>query len=1505
MTDFVHLHNHSEFSLLDGLQKVKKMVARAKELGMPAVAITDHGSMYGTIYFYKACMEAEINPIIGCEIYITPKSRFSKDDKNYNHLILLAENNTGYKNLMKIVSKAHLEGFYYKPRTDLELLEEYHEGLICLSACVNGFVSEPLLAGEQEEAERRAKELSRIFGPDHFYLELQRHLNVPPQEVLNPKLITMSRKLGIPLVATNDNHYTMRDDAEAQEILLCIQTQTTIDQPNRKLSMIDSPDFYMKTPDEMAELFADIPEAISNSVKIANMCHVEITLGKWVMPKYEVPEGHTLDSYLEELVWAGAKKRYGEITPEIKERIEYELAVIFKKGYSTYFLTVQDFVNWAKDHGISVGPGRGSAAGSVVGYCLRITDVDPFFFKLPFERFLNPLRPSAPDIDLDFADIRREEVIKYVTEKYGEDKVAQIITFGTMEAKGSVRDVGRALGMPYAGPDRISKMIPPGWQGHAMTLDSALEQSPDLKRAYQSEQETNRLIELSKKIEGVVRHASVHAAGVVIADKPLTEYVPIQKEPSGGEKIVTQYDMYTVGEDGVGLLKMDFLGLRNLTIIEEALKFIKQNQNIEIEMSTLPVDDKPTYDLLSSGETTGIFQLESAGMRRYIKDLRPTNIFDLMAMVALYRPGPMQNIPVFIARKHNPALIDYPDPRLTDILKNSYGILTYQDDVLLTTITLAGYTWLDADKFRKAMGKKIPAEMKKQEEKFTQGAMKNGLTQKRAQEIFQLIAPFAGYGFNKCVTADTTITDAETGEIYTIGELYKTNKQMNVLSITDNYKLKPSPITAVQENGIKEVFEVVTRRGLRIKTTDNHPFFTLSGFKELKELKVGERIGTARYAPLPKKPFFIPDYKLAVLGYLLAEGNFCHPSGIYFYSTSQEEITDFVTLAREFNNAHITIDRSKTTQAVYIGRKNKKEDNSVFQWIKELNLLNKKATKKTIPQFVFQLNKDQLSLFLAKMWQGDGSITPQKGGQIYYATSSEVLAHQMQHLLLRLGIISTVHDKSFKYRGKVLLGFTIHISRYTNIKTFSETIGKHLIAGKEAMLQEIIHNHAILSQKLDVLSARGTKDIIPAEILLTIKEEIYKSYASLNEYSANTGLAVRLFSYDARKIGFLRESMQYIAASLQSQVLEDISNSDVYWDEIVEINPKGKEMTYDLTITQTHNFVANDFIVHNSHAACYATIAYRTGYLKAHFPVEFMTALLTAESRGTTGPQKNEKISQAIAECKRLNIVVLPPDINTSEAEFSIEDSVKIRFGLSAIKNVGEAAITSILTARKRGKFISFEDFCMRIDLGAVNKKTLESLIKAGAMDLYGNRAMLLASMPEITDKISKYKKQQAEGQGSLFGDDTAEEKLDVSTAAYADIEDFSNTEKLTFEKEFLGFYLTAHPQAENLNFIKSIISHELEMLGEGVTNGLQVKIGGIVETVKRIFTKKTNAEMAFVSLSDEKGTVVECVIFPKVYEIYRDILLQDTVLLFEGKIDIKDDRPVIIVNSISKPQAS
>lgn len=1070
MGKFVHLHNHSEFSLLDGLQKMKNMVQYAKEIGMDALAITDHGNMYGTIKFYKICQEIGIKPIIGCEIYVAKRSRHDKEgskDKDYNHLVLLAENETGYKNLMRIVTIANLEGYYYKPRTDIALLEQYHEGIICLSACVNGYVAEPIMReNDIKTAEERALRLAKIYGTNNFFIEIQHHINVPPQEPVNKELLKLSKKLGLPIVATNDNHYTRPDDAEAQEALLCIQTQSTLLDTNRKLSMVDSPDFYIKTAEEMEKLFSETPEAIKNANKIAERCNVEITLGKWHMPVFDVPEGLTPADYLTQLVYDGAEKRYGKITDEIKERVDYELGIITKKKYETYFLVVSDFVNWAKDNGIAVGPGRGSAAGSVVAYCLRITDADPFFFRLPFERFLNPLRPSAPDIDLDFADTRREEVIAYVTKKYGEDKVAQIITFGTMEAKGAVRDVGRVMGMPYAGPDRISRMIPPGWQGHSMTIDMALTQSPDLKRAYQSEPETKRLLDMAKKLEGVARHSSIHAAGVVIANKPLTEYTPLQRE-TNGEKVVTQYDMYTVGEDGVGLLKMDFLGLRNLTIIEECLKFIKENQDIEIDFAKVDLEDKKTYDLLSEGETTGIFQLESPGMRRYIKELKPTTIFDLQAMVALYRPGPMAIIPEFIKRKHNPALITYPDPRLKDILKQSYGVLTYQDDVLLTAITLAGYTWLDADKFRKAMGKKIPAEMKKQQELFTAGCIKNGLSQKRAEEFFELIAPFAGYGFNK------------------------------------------------------------------------------------------------------------------------------------------------------------------------------------------------------------------------------------------------------------------------------------------------------------------------------------------------------------------------------------------------------------------------------------------------AHAACYAIIAFRTAYLKANFPVEFMTALLTAESRGTSGPAKNEKIAQAVLECKRLNVPLLPPNINKSQSDFSVEDNVNIRFGLSAVKNVGGAAIENIKEARREKPFVSLQDFLLRINLSTVNKKTIESLIKSGAMDKFGNRASLLVAYPEIVSKINVIKKQNADGQKSFFDldtDSTAEIQIEYTLT---EIDDFPEKEKLDFEKEFLGIYLTSHPHIDTLLHLKTMNTMEFELLEEQ-QHGDIVKVGGIIDSVKKILTKKTQSEMAFLGLTDEKGTALECVVFPKVYELHKKLLEKDKVILLSGKIDTKNDKPTILVDSIT-----
>ena len=1065
MSDFVHLHTHSEYSLLDGLGKLDHLIERARSFGMTALALTDHGAMYGAFKFYLKAKAAGIKPILGVETYMARRSRFDKEakvDTDPYHLILLAKNETGYKNLMKLVTHAHLEGYYYKPRIDWELLKKYHEGLICTSACIQGEVPNLLRNNQDKEAERVAREYGELFGPDHYYLELQYHPKIPEQAIVNEKLVALSRKLGLPLVATNDIHYVDAEDAEAQEILLCVQTQHTMLESNRPLSMIATPDFYMRSPAEMKGLFIRYPEAIENTVKIAAMCDTTLSVGKWILPNYPLPDDVTPAQYLETLVSERTSKKYPKMTADIEERIRYELDIINTKGYSTYFLIVQDFVNWAKDHGIGVGPGRGSAAGSVISYILGITGIDPLFFKLPFERFLNPERPSPPDIDLDFADDRRDEVIAYVTERYGSDRVAQIVTFGTMEARGAVRDGGRALGMPYAKPDRISKMIPPGFGGNAMTLDKALEQSAELSLAYRTEPETKRLIDVARKLEGVARHASVHAAGVVIADKPLVEYTPLQRE-ARGERIITQYDMYTVGEDGVGLLKMDFLGLRNLTIMSQALAFIKQVQGKTIDLSHLPLNDAKTFAMLASGETTGVFQLESSGMRRYIKELRPTTIFDLMAMVALYRPGPMQVIPEFIKRKHNPKLATYPDPRLKEALAQSYGIICYQDDVLLTAITLAGYSWGDADKLRKAVGKKIPSEMKKQKEKFVAGCEKNGLTKTKAEEIFTLIEPFAGYGFNK------------------------------------------------------------------------------------------------------------------------------------------------------------------------------------------------------------------------------------------------------------------------------------------------------------------------------------------------------------------------------------------------------------------------------------------------AHAACYAMIAYQTAYLKANYPVEYMTAVFAAESRANTGDARDEKIATIVTECRQYGISLLPPDVNTSGVEFTIENGA-IRFGLSAIKNVGTAAIESILASRSVGPFKTFADFIARVDLSKVNKKTLESLIKTGAMASFGSRAALLSVLPDTIDQAHKKKKAVAAGQVGLFDSD---EQADDSSIVLPVVEELPRSQLLGFEKVLLGFYLTAHPLESLGETLKKLEAVPISDITAGRA-GDRVTVAGIIISVKKITTKAGNHEMAFVKLEDLQG-VIELVVFPKIYAKTVDLWFADTLIVAAGKVDQKDDRLVLLVDDAKR----
>jgi len=747
---FVHLHTHSHYSLLDGLGKIDDLINQTKALGMDALAITDHGALYGAIEFYKKSKKAGIKPILGIEAYVAPKNHKDKNsngEEKYYHLILLAKNQTGWENLIQLVTISHLEGFYYKPRIDKNLLKKYSEGLIGLSACITGEVAKLILQNNLSGAEKAALEYQEILGKGNFYLEIGHHPGIKPTIKANEGLKLISQKTGIPLVATQDIHYVKKEDSEYHDILLAVQTGNKLSDAGR-LTLKDD-DFSMRSPEEMAECFKDSPEAIENTIKIASQCNLELELGKIQLPKFDVPERKTADAYLRELVAERTVIRYPNLTPEIQNRIDYELSVIGKTGFADYFLIVQDFVNWAKDHGIVVGPGRGSAAGSIISYILNITDIDPIKYNLLFERFLNPDRVQMPDIDIDIADHRRDEVFGYLEEKYGKDHVAHIITFGTMAARAAIRDSGRAMGFNYGFCDQIAKLIPfnPTQGMKESWLDECLEKVAELKDLYRNNEDAKKLLNAAKNLEGVVRHASVHACGTVIAPKPLTNYMPIQYAPQDDKVTITQFEMHSV--EDLGLLKMDILGIKNLTIIENSLRLIEEIHDKKIDISKIPLDDKKTFELLQAADTTGVFQLESSGMRRYLKELKPTELEDIVAMISLYRPGPMELIPQYMKRKFGKERIIYLHPLLEPVLKNTYGIMIYQEQLMAGARVLSGLTLAEADILRKAVGKKDKKLLQEQKDKVINGAIKNGIKKEIAEHFWTLIEPFDRYGFNR------------------------------------------------------------------------------------------------------------------------------------------------------------------------------------------------------------------------------------------------------------------------------------------------------------------------------------------------------------------------------------------------------------------------------------------------------------------------------------------------------------------------------------------------------------------------------------------------------------------------------------------------------------------------------------------------------------------------------------------------------------------------------------
>ncbi len=1527
---FVHLHTHSHYSLLNALPKIDALVDEAKKNDMPALALTDNCNLYGAIEFYQACKKAGVKPIIGIDAYVAYRSRHDKTsiDKERYRLVLLAENDIGYKNLIKLVTAANLEGFYYKPRIDRELLEKYHEGLIAIAPSFSSDILQSLKLSRSEQAIERVEWYKKTFNVEptlgnasgetqpealprvgNFFLEITHHPEIAGHEENMKKLLDFARETNTPVVAAHDVYYITPSDRSARETLMAVQNDSDI---SDKLNST-SDNFSFISPKIAEKYFKAIPDALENCAKIADRCNVEISIGKWFLPNYIVPSGLSYDEELRRITTEGLANGGLEQTPELLERMEYELKIITDKGYAPYFLVVSDLLQYAHEHGILTTI-RGSVAGSLVTFLAGITNVNPLVYNLPFERFLNPERPSAPDIDMDFADNRRDEMIEYARQKYGHDKVAQIGTFGTMAARGAVRDVTRALGFPYSTGDMIAKLIPMGAQGFPMTLERALKEVPELKEIYKTDADVKTIIDMAKKIEGCARHISVHAAGVVISPTPLTDYVPLQYDTKGDNKIITQYDMHAVGEDGVGLLKFDFLGIRNLSILADAVHITEKIKGVKIDIEHVPVDDKKTFEMLARGETIGLFQLNGDGMTRSLKELRPTTIHDINVMVALYRPGPMMNIEEYIARKHGTKPITYMHPKMKDFLDRTYGVLVYQDDLLMTAIEVAGYTWGEVDKFRKAIGKKIREEMAKQHVKFVEGCVfHGGMKREKAEELWNLFEPFQGYGFNKCISGDTIITDTKTGSRYSIKELFEKNKKISVQSLSlsgkNKFSLIERPSTHIIQNGIKEVFELTTRSGKKIKATANHPFYTINGWKNLEELKVGIRIAIPRIIKT-KSSLKIDPRKAAALGYLLSEGNLCHPHGIYFYSSQENEVLDFIASTLAFENIKCTIDRKKNTIAVYCGQQNHKNGNQLFKWIREMGLAHKKATEKFIPQEVFQWTPDSQIIFLAKLWQGDGSIAI-KNGLVYYATSSYMLACQVSHLLLRFGIFSTIHKKNMKYRDDIKIGFAVIVTHRDNLVLFAKHIGPHLIGKKKEDILTLIN----LTNHLSSVEARGTKDTIPKEILTVIREEMLIKNISIASLVKNTGLAERLFSIDKKKIGYTRDVISLIAESINSPILKFHAESDIHWDEIVSIEKKDPEMTFDLSVAPHANFVANDIIVHNSHAASYGKVAYQTAYMKANFPAIYMSAVLTAESGNI------EMIAEIISECKRMGIPVLPPDINESFEGFTVIENThgdyepldggtgpkikdSIRFGLTTIKNFGEGIAAAIITERKaNGRFATLSDFLRRITDKNLNKKSLESLIKAGALDAFGEnirdyRHLLLHNLDRLLtfNKEERKKETDQDSLFSLMAESNVASEINLETISETStVSSLNYGNKLSWEKELLGLYISGHPLddfEEKMSKLKDIKSTK-----ETAVERQPVVLAGIIESLRETMTKKGD-KMIFMKLTD-KTDFIDTVVFPKILEEFQDILVPDNCIVIKGTLSLRNGEKSVLVEKV------
>ncbi|NHK39661.1 DNA polymerase III subunit alpha [Thermus thermophilus] len=1536
---FAHLHQHTQFSLLDGAAKLSDLLKWVKETTPedPALAITDHGNLFGAVEFYKKATEMGIKPILGYEAYVAAESRFDRKrgkglDGGYFHLTLLAKDFTGYQNLVRLASRAYLEGFYEKPRIDREILREHAEGLIALSGCLGAEIPQFILQDRLDLAEARLEEYLSIFK-DRFFIEIQNH-GLPEQKKVNEVLKEFARKYGLGMVATNDGHYVRKEDARAHEVLLAIQSKSTLDDPGRWRFPCD--EFYVKTPGEMRAMLPEEEwgdEPFDNTVEIARMCNVDLPIGDkmvYRIPRFPLPEGRTEAQYLMELTFKGLLRRYpdritegfyrevfrllgklpphgdGEALAEALAQVEreawerlmevlpplagvkewtaeaifhralYELSVIERMGFPGYFLIVQDYINWARRNGVSVGPGRGSAAGSLVAYAVGITNIDPLRFGLLFERFLNPERVSMPDIDTDFSDRERDRVIQYVRERYGEDKVAQIGTLGSLASKAALKDVARVYGIPHKKAEELAKLIPVQF-GRPRPLQEAIQVVPELRAEMEKDPKVREVLEVAMRLEGLNRHASVHAAGVVIAAEPLTDLVPLMRDQEG--RPVTQYDMGAV--EALGLLKMDFLGLRTLTFLDEAKRIVKASQGVELDYDALPLDDPKTFALLSRGETKGVFQLESGGMTATLRGLKPRRFEDLIAILSLYRPGPMEHIPTYIRRHHGLEPVSYSEfphaeKYLKPILDETYGIPVYQEQIMQIASAVAGYSLGEADLLRRAMGKKKLEEMQKHRERFVQGAKERGVPEEEANRLFDMLEAFANYGFNKCLPARARVVDWCTGRVVRVGEIVRGEaKGVWVVSLDEaRLRLVPRPVVAAFPSGKAQVYALRTATGRVLEATANHPVYTPEGWRPLGTLVPGDYVALPRH--LSYRPsLHLEGHELDLLGFALAEGHLRHPSGVYLYTSSEEELAAMEEALRAFPNTRTRVVWRRGVAHVYVGRVDRRQEAGAVAFLRRMGLLGLDAKTKRLPEAVFGLPPEEVARFLGRLWTGDGGVDP-KGRLIHYATASKELAWGVQHLLLRLGLQSRLVEKRFSGGYK---GYAVYLlGGLEAARRFAETVGPYLVGKRRQDLEALLASWEKVG--------RSTRDVLPLAFLEEVRAAVAEvAQGQVADLLREAGLAEGLLRPGRGRRGLSRATVGRLAALTGSLALLRLAEAEVYWDRVEAVEPLGEEEVFDLTVEGTHTFVAEDVIVHNSHAAAYSLLSYQTAYVKAHYPVEFMAALLSVERHDS------DKVAEYIRDARAMGIEVLPPDVNRSGFDFLVQGR-QILFGLSAVKNVGEAAAEAILRERERGgPYRSLGDFLKRLDEKVLNKRTLESLIKAGALDGFGERARLLASLEGLLKWAAETREKARSGMMGLFGE--------VEEPPLAEAAPLDEITRLRYEKEALGIYVSGHPilRYPGLRETATCTLEELPDLARDLPPRSRVLLAGMVEEVVRKPTKSGGMMVRFV-LSDETGAL-EAVAFGRAYDQVSPRLKEDTPVLVLAEVEREEGGVRVLAQAV------